>query len=110
MDLLFFGLPKSGLPKSHTQERHIGHVAETGELLESALRLVRQSPQLTQHEIHHIVGVALATNSIQIPGPIRFVRGSCSSIEPEQPFLGQRGEQLDREEGITAGLLVDRQR
>src|SRR5580692_5289310 len=42
VDLLFFGLPQSGLPKSLTQQRHIGHVAETGELLESALRLVRQ--------------------------------------------------------------------
>ena len=71
---------------------------------ESALRLVRQSPQLPQHEIHHIVGIALGANRVEVPDP-----GRGPSVEPEQPLLRQRAEKLDRKEWIAAGLLMDKE-
>ena len=60
-----------GLSEDHTQGRYLSHVPQTGELLESDLRPVRQSLQFPQHEIHHIVGVALGANSVQVKGPAR---------------------------------------
>jgi len=90
-----------GLSENRAQSRDPGRVPETGELLESGLRYVGKSLELSYHEIHDIVGVALGANPVQIPVP------SCRiPVETDQPFLGQRGEELDREERIAAGLLV----
>ena len=58
-------------------------------------------PQLPGHEIHDVVGVALGADAIDVPSP-----GGRDGVEREQPLLGQRGEELDREERIAAGLLV----
>jgi hypothetical protein len=99
VDLLF------SLSEHHAQCRDLDHVPETSKLLESGLRRAGQSPQLPHHEIHHVVGVTLGANPIQVPDPGRRI-----PIEPEQAFLNQGGEKLDREERITAGLLVDQQR
>ncbi len=43
----------------------------------------------------------MRANPSQVPDP-----GSRIRVAPEQPFLGQRREELDREERIAAGLFV----
>src|SRR5271170_3533516 len=91
-----------GLSEGHTHSRDLGHVPETCELLESCLRRIGQSLELPHHEIHHAVGVALGANPVQVPDP------ACPiPIEAEQIFFEQRGEKLDCEEWIAAGLLMD---
>ena len=57
--------------------------------------------ELADHQVHDIVGVALGVDAVEIPGPARRIM-----IEGEQPFLGERGQELDGEERIAAGLLV----
>src|SRR5260370_13316948 len=57
--------------------------------------------QLPHHEIHDVVRVGLHADASQVPDP-----GSRARVEPEQSFLGQRFEELDREERIAASLLA----
>ena len=76
-------------------------VAQAGELLQRRLGRRGQAAQLAEHQLHHIVGEALGLDAIEVPGPARL-----AMIEGEQSLLGQRGEELDGEEGIAAGLLV----
>ena len=76
-------------------------VAQTGKKLQGVLGRRRQAAQLAQHEVHHIVGVALGVDALEIPAP------ACRGVvDGEQPFLGQGGEELDGEEGIADGLFV----
>ena len=60
-----------------------------------------QALELPHHEIRHVVSVALRANPSQVPDP-----GGRIRVEPEQPFLGQRREELDCEERIAAGPLL----
>ena len=52
-------------------------------------------------QIDYVVGVAPGADAIDVPSP-----GRSDGVEREQPLLGQRREELDREERIAAGLLV----
>ena len=67
------------------------------------LRLRGQPPQLPDHEIHYIVSVFLGADAIHVPLP-----SPRDCFEREQPFFGQRREELDSEERIAAGLLLIR--
>ena len=61
----------------------------------------RKPLQLPGQKIHHIIGVALGADAIHVPLP-----GRRDRVEREQPLFGQRREELDREERISAGLLL----
>jgi hypothetical protein len=99
------------LPKRRVQRRlgpAVDHaqrggrrIAEAGELLQRSLGLDGQAAELAEHQLHHIVGEARGLDAIEVPGPARL-----AMIEGEQSLLGQRGEELDGEEGIAAGLFV----
>jgi hypothetical protein len=86
---------------NRAQSRDWCAVSQAGELLQSLLGGGRQAAQLADHEIHHIVGETLGTDAVQVPGP-----AGGAGVERQQPFLGQRGDKLDREERISAGFLV----
>ena len=88
-------------PVNQGQSSDLGDVAQARELFQDFLGGCGQPPQLPGHEIHHVVGVALGADVIDVPLP-----GWCDWVEREQPLFGQRREELDREEGIAAGLLV----
>ncbi len=81
--LLTDGLPQSrvGLlrrgPEDDRKHRDLGDVSETGELLQRLLRFGRQAGQLPDHEGHHVVGVLLGVNPIEVPAPAR--RASSAS-------------------------------
>ena len=88
-------------PENDRKHRDLGDVAEAGELLQRLLGFDRQAGQLPDHEVHHIVGVPLGVNAIEIPGPARGVM-----IEAEQPLFGERRNELNGEKRIAARLLV----
>ena len=75
--------------------------AETGQPLQDGPGRVGQTAQLAEHEIRDIVGVAFGAYPLEVPSPASRV-----TIEHEQPFLGQCGQKLDREERISGGLLM----
>ena len=60
-------------PENDRKHRHLGDVAEAGELLQRHLSLDGQAGQLPYHEVRHIVGVALGVNAIERPAPARRV-------------------------------------
>ena len=95
----------SRLSEDHTQCRDLGHVPETGELLESGLRPVGQSLELPHHEIHNVGEVALGANPVQVPNPSGRI-----PVEPEQPFFGKRRKELNGEKWIASSLVVDQLR
>src|SRR6516162_423433 len=81
--------------------REFGGIAETGHLLQRQLRFRRQAGQLRDQEVHHIIGVTLGVNALEIPGP------ACSIvIKGEHSFIGERGNELNGEERIATRLLV----
>ncbi len=61
----------------------------------------RKPLQLLGHEIHHVIGEALGADAIHVPLP-----GPRDRVEREQSLFGQRREELDHEERISAGLLL----
>ena len=75
--------------------------SEAGELLQRVLRFGRQAGELPDHEIHHVIGIALGVNAIDIPRPARRIM-----IEGEQPLFGECRNELNGEERVAAGLLV----
>ncbi len=89
------------VPVNQRQGGDPGDVAQAGELFQGFLGGHGQPLQPRDHEIRHVVGIALGANSIDVPLP-----GPRDWIEREQPLVGQRGEKLDREERIAAGLLL----
>ena len=88
-------------PENDRKHRDLGDVAEAGELLQRRLGLDGQAGQLPDHEVHHIVGVPLGVNAIELPAPARRVM-----IEAEQPLFGERRNELNGEKRIAARLLV----
>ena len=61
-----------------------------------------QTVQLSDHELHYIVRVAFRVNTIQVPDPAAF-----TVVEAKQAFLCQGGNELDGEERIACGLLMN---
>ncbi len=88
-------------PVNQGQDGDLGDIAQAGELYQGILGGSGEPLQLSGHEIHHVVGVALGANVIDVPAP-----GGCDGVEREQTLFGQCREKLDREERIAAGLLV----
>ena len=88
-------------PVNQGQGGDLGDVAQAGELFQGFLGGGGEPLQLLDHEIHHVVGVALGADAIDVPLP-----GWRDGVEREQPLFVQRREELDREERIAAGLLV----
>ena len=60
-------------PENDRKHRDLGDVAEAGELLQRRLGLDGQAGQLPDHKVHHIVGVTLGVNAIELPAPARRV-------------------------------------
>src|SRR6516165_9317477 len=82
-----------------------GGIAEARHLLQRQLRFRRQAGQLRDQEVHHIIGVTLGVNALEIPGP------ACSiMIKGEHSFIGERRNELNGEERIAASLLVHQSR
>ena len=92
-------------PENDRKHRDLGDVAEAGELLQRRLGLDRQAGQLPDHKVHHIVGVPLGVNAIELPAPARGVM-----IEAEQPLFGERRNELNGEKRIATRLLVHQSR
>ncbi len=83
---------------------HGGHrcaAPQTGELFQDLQRRIGQTGQFLGHQIRDIVGKAFGTDSLKTPIP-----SGCRWIKDEQFLFGKRFEELNHEEGITAGLLV----
>jgi len=60
--------------------------------------------QLVDHEIHYMVGEALARTR-EVAGPLRRVRIECN-----QAFLAREAMNWDREERISSSLYVNQLR
>ncbi len=88
-------------PKDDRKCRDLGAVSETSQLLQRILRFDRQAGELPDHKVHHVVGVALGVNAVEIPGPARSIM-----IEDEHLLFGERRYELDGEKRIAAGLPV----
>ena len=74
-------------------------------MLQCRLRLGWQTAQLSDHEVHHIIGVSFGVNAIEIPGPARGIM-----IKGEQSFLGERRNELNGEERIATRFLFHKLR
>ena len=78
-ELLTNGLPEIRVdaprrcPENKRKRPDFGAVAETGELLQSLLRVGAAGGSTSHHQVHHVVGVTLGVNAIEIPGPARSV-------------------------------------
>src|SRR5215475_4077603 len=81
--------------------RDFGGIAETGHLLQRQLRFGRQAGQLRHQEVHHIIGVTLGVNAVEIAVPARSIM-----IKDEHSFVGERRNELNSEERIATRLLV----
>src|SRR5580692_5299884 len=83
------------------KHRDRGDVAEAGELLQRLLRFDRQPGHLANQKVHHIIGVTLGVNAIEIPRPARRIM-----IEVEQALFGEGVKKLNDEERVAGGLLL----
>ena len=61
-----------------------------------------QTIQLSNHEVHHIIGVTLIVNATQVPRPSPTVM-----LEGEQHLLHQRMNKLDDEKWIASSLFLN---
>ncbi len=82
-----------------------GDVANTSQLLQRILRLRRQAGELSDHQVHDVVGVTLGMNAVEIPAPARTLM-----IEAEHPLFGERSDELNGEERIATRFLVHQAR
>src|SRR5262249_13148209 len=82
-----------------------GGIAKTGHLLQRQLRFGRQAGQLRDQEVHHIIGITLGVDALEIPGPARSIM-----IKGEHSFIRERRNELNGEERIAARLLVHQSR
>src|SRR5215467_1578927 len=94
-----------GRPENDRMHRDFGGIAETGHLLQRQLRFGRQAGQLRDQKVHHIIGVTLGVNALEIPGPARSIM-----IKREHSFIGERRNELNGEERIATRLLVHQSR
>jgi hypothetical protein len=56
---------------------------------------------LANQKVHHVIGVTLGVNAIEIPRPARRIM-----IEVEQALFGERVKKLNDEERVAGGLLL----
>ena len=64
-------------PVHESKRRDRCAVSQARQLLECLLCVDGQAVQLPDHEVHHIVGIALGANPIQVPGPSPFAIIKC---------------------------------
>jgi hypothetical protein len=83
------------------QHADLGHVTQVGEVLQGILRGDRQPVQFADHEVHHVVGVVLGVDTIDVPGP-----DGRGGVEREQTLVRQCDQEMNREERIAVGLLL----
>ena len=76
--------------------------AEAGGELERVARRDREPLELADHQLDDVVGEALVADGGDVPPPCALVR-----VEGDEPLLVQGDEELEHEEGVAAGLLVD---
>ena len=76
-------------------------VPKTGELFHRLLGGNGEPLHLFDQEVRNVVGVAPGADAIDVRSP-----GQRDRVEHEEPVFVQSHEELDREERITAGLLV----
>src|ERR1700733_9269264 len=82
----------------YDERADLGHVAQAAEVLQGILRGDRQPPQFLDHEVYYVVGVVLGMDTLDVPYP-----DGRDGVECEQPLVGQRDQELDREERVAAG-------
>src|SRR5580692_10695793 len=58
-----------GCLKNSREGGGTGAVSNAGKLLERLLSRNGKSAQLVHHEVHHVVGITLNANGIQLPAP-----------------------------------------
>src|SRR5277367_2148125 len=90
-----------GLRVYDAQHADLRHITQAGKVLQGILHGDRQSLQSLDHEIHNAVGVVLGTDTSNVPYP-----DGLDGVEREQTLLGQCDHELNREERISAGLLL----
>ena len=56
-------------PVNQGKRRGRGDIAQAGELFQGFLRGGGKALQLSGHEIHHVIGVALGADAIDVPLP-----------------------------------------
>ncbi|MNS11059.1 hypothetical protein D3C72_425910 [compost metagenome] len=82
------------------QGRQLHLIAEGGHDVEQPLGLGGQAPDGAAHQLADVVGVALGLDLGEVPAP-------AARLEGDQALLVERGQELQREERIALGLLVD---
>ncbi|MBV8472046.1 MAG: hypothetical protein JO107_09780 [Hyphomicrobiales bacterium] len=83
------------------QRRRVGGGAETRELLQDLLRLIRMADQPADHQVHHVVRVSLCVQPREIPAPLSRV-----GVEGEQTLVGDRVQKLNCKKWVAGGLLL----
>ena len=73
-------ISSSDCPKTRTQSGDLGRVARDRRAVAGRPAWCGQSPQLPDHEIHDIVGVALGADAIEVP-----VQACAIRVEPSNP-------------------------
>ena len=84
-------------PEGYDERFGVDDVAQTRQILERSARCGRRAGELSDHEVHDIVGVALGVNALKIPFPALRL-----GIKGEQALVGEGVEKLNRKEWITA--------
>src|SRR5258708_11555147 len=109
--LLADGLPQRRVdvrlrcPENERQKRDLGGAAETSKLVQGRLSFGREARELADHEVHHIVGVPLGANALEVPAP-----AGAAMIEGEQVRVGKRVKELNDEERVPGRFLVHKSR
>src|SRR5207247_4954937 len=88
-------------PVHESKRRDRCAVSQARQLLECLLCVDGQAVQLRDHEVHHVLGVPLGANAIEIPRP-----APLAMIEGEQPLFRERGNELYGEKRIAGRLVV----
>src|ERR1700729_4039297 len=83
------------------KHRNRGDIAQAGKMPQRLLRFDRQPGHLANQKVHHIIGVTLGVNAIEIPRP-----ASRIMIEVEQALFGEGVKKLNDEERVAGGLLL----
>src|SRR5262249_42936052 len=90
-----------GLSQNERKHRDVGDAAEASKLPQRVLRFEGKPRQLSDHQVHYIVGVSLGVNAVEIAVPARSIM-----VKDEHSFVGERRNELNGEERIATRLLV----
>lgn len=85
----------------HGQGGEVGAAAQTGDALQVGAHRFRQAAKAVGHQFDDVVGEALFADARNAPHP-----AADGAVEAEKLVVHQRGQELDGEERIAAGLVV----